>query len=179
MPNEPDESESDFLDTEVVQGEIIEHPNGELEVINPKAPPNKLTVAEKQRQAVALRLAGASLVSIAKQLGYANPSGAHQAVKAGMKEMRHEGQADYRDVTMARLENIILMNWPKAMKGDERAQVIVLQTIQQQRQMLGLDNVPLDEEQSEGLFVVGGNKDQYIEGLRKARGSLTPGGKDK
>jgi hypothetical protein len=47
---------------------------------------NRISVADRQRQALELRRAGATLQQIADRLGFAHPSGAANAIASGLKK---------------------------------------------------------------------------------------------
>jgi len=144
---------------EIIHGDVIEHPDGSLDVVNPIAPNKDLTAREKQRTAMNLKMMGASYQTIADQLGYASASGAHAAV-------------DLRNMTYMQLQQILMVWWPKAIKGDGQATAIVLQIMDRVRQLFALDGLPVGEEiLADGVLTISGDKDNYIEAMRKMRQS--------
>lgn len=153
---------------EVVHGEIVITDDG-FDVQNPVHISPMMSAKEKQRQALALRLAGASYQSIADNLGYANKSGAFAACKAAMEGYVEGGATDLRNLLFARLEHIILLNWPAVNQKDGQATAIVLQAMDRITRLFGIEGLPMTEEAIDGVLKIGGNKDNYIEGLRRAR----------
>lgn len=157
-------------DREVVHGDIMEKADGSIEVVNPVPPSQTLSVKERQRMAMNLKMMGASYQAIADQLGYADASGAYQAVQAGSKAALKDSAIDLRNVTYLQLQNLLMVWWPRALKGDRDAGVMVLQIQDRVRQLFGLDGLPAAEEiQEEGVLVIGGTEDQYREGLKRVR----------
>jgi len=182
-PLEPDDDtevddEEDFIDVdgdeepeEILHGDIIEHPDGSVEVLAPVHTKQELTSAEKQRMAMNLKLMGASYAAIAKQLGYASASGAHKAVRKGMRNALQDSATDLRDATYMQLQSMLMVWWPQAIKGDAQASAVVLQILDRVTRLYGLDGLPTGEEIDEkGVLTIGGTKDNYIEAMRNARG---------
>lgn len=66
----------------------------------------KLTLAEKRRDALQLRLRGASYEEIALELGYANRSGPYKAVQAALTDVYREDAETYRELQMERLNTV-------------------------------------------------------------------------
>lgn len=172
----PDDEEVDA--PEVFKGEIVVEDDGSYSVPKPYND-QKLTTAERQRQAVQMRLAGASYRAIAQALGYADPSGALRAVRSGMKDLRQESAEDLRDVQLARLDSLLLVQWPDAVKKDSprhtEAVAITMQIMRDMRNLTGIDGMSLDEQIEVEGIIIGGNRDQYIEGLKKMRKQLEQG----
>lgn len=162
--------------SEVVFGEIVRNDDGTFQVSNPvNQKTAELTTAERMRQAVQMRLMGASYSAIAAQLGYADASGAHKAVQAGHKEARQDGATDLRDTILARYESLMLVHWPNALKGDLQAFAACMSINAAIIGLTGISGLPLEEvEQVEGL-IIGGSSEDYINGLRKARQQLKSG----
>jgi len=134
---------------------------------------------ERQRQAIQLKMAGASYTQIADQLGYASASGAHAAVKRAMEEVPNEEVDSLRQVDNARLNQMLLGVWGKAQKGDFGAIDRALKIMERMAKLNGVD-APTKSEITNigggttniGTIVIDGNKDSYIQALRKARGEL-------
>ena len=73
-----------------------------------------LASEERQRRAWEMRVAGASLLDIARELGYAGRSGALDGIERWREKVRLASSADVateRDVQMARLERLLLDLW--------------------------------------------------------------------
>jgi hypothetical protein len=162
----------------VIVGEIVQQDDGTMEVPLPIETPKgnrELTAAEKQRSAMQLRMMGASYAAIAQQVGYADASGAHRAVKAGMANARQDGATDLRDMNLTRLETLLMLHWPKALKGDETAAIMCLQIMDRIERLGGLSGLPIasanDDDGEDGVLVVGGNSEDYINTLRKQLGT--------
>lgn len=155
---------------EVLHGDIMQAPDGTVEIVNPVPIGQQLTSMERQRMAMNLRMMGASYQGIADQLGYADASGAYRAVQAGSKAALIDTAMDLRNMTLLQLQQLFLVHWPKAIKGDQQALVNVLQIQDRIRTLMALDGMPMSEGDSAvGVLVIGGDTDQYKEGLKKAR----------
>lgn len=99
-----------------------------------------LEVARKQREAVQLRIAGASLQQIADRVGYAHPSGAHQAITRALAEMLPDStRAEARRLELARLDRLEMNAWPRALGGDEKAEATILRCIGMRAKLQGLE----------------------------------------
>lgn len=102
-------------------------------------------VTDKERQALELRKAGATLDQIAKQLGYADPSGVHRAITRALEKIPVQAVADYRAIQNERLERLLLAVWQISLAGDLKAVDRALRILDQQARLLGL-NVPAKSE---------------------------------
>jgi hypothetical protein len=71
-------------------------------------------VAEKWAKALALRTAGATFDQIARQLGYASPSGAYEAVMSALKATLREPAESVRVMEVERLDRLMLGLWKAA-----------------------------------------------------------------
>lgn len=93
----------------------------------------------RQVQAVELRMAGRTLDEIATAVGYASRSGASYAINAVLKRTQKVPAEEYRSLNIERLNKIIQVFWPGMVTShDEKAAGIVLRTMAEQRQLLGL-----------------------------------------
>ncbi len=80
----------------------------------------RLEAEERQRRAWEMRVAGASLLDIARELGYAGRQGSLVAIEAWREKVRLASSADVaaeRDVQMARLERLLLDLWSARVKS--------------------------------------------------------------
>lgn len=93
----------------------------------------------KERQALDLRLAGATFDDIAERLGFADRSAAYKAVKRGLTSTLQEPADELRDVESARLERLLLAIWPAALDGDAKAIAQARGLIDQRCKLLGLN----------------------------------------
>ena len=95
--------------------------------------------ADKERQALELRKAGASFQAIADKLGYADPSGAHRAVVRALASTIQQPADELRPLEAERLDRLLLAVWPDACNGDDRAINRALQIMGQRAKLLGLN----------------------------------------
>lgn len=99
-------------------------------VVGPVSGAKAIAAAEKQERALNLRKAGATLTQIANEIGYATPSGAHQAIMAGLRTILPEKtRAEARKLEIARLDRLMMAHWQTALGGDKDASTIVLRCI--------------------------------------------------
>lgn len=116
-----------------------------------------IEAARKQGQAVQLRIAGASLAQIAERVGYADPSGAHRAITAALREMLPEqDRAEARRLEIAKLDRLEMAAWNRALGGDEpdKAAATILRCIGMRAKLLGLEApAQLDVRVREGELV--------------------------
>lgn len=94
---------------------------------------------ERQRQALELRKAGVSFEIIADRVGYKDASGAYRAVRAALKKTLQEPADELRMTEVARLDQMLLGLWPKAIKGDTWSVDRVLRIMERRAALLGLD----------------------------------------
>ena len=93
---------------------------------------------EKEAEVVKLRRGGMTWDMIAKQMGYANPSGAHTAY------VRACNRIVYEDVTLARQTEIDRLDiaqsriWNGVLKGDHASITVMVKLIQERAKLLGL-----------------------------------------
>lgn len=66
--------------------------------------PDSIDVIAKRAKAIELRVEGKTLRQIAEQLGYSHPSGAQQAIIAGLDEMLQEPADQLREIWNARID---------------------------------------------------------------------------
>lgn len=105
---------------------------------------NMLAAADRQRQALELRRAGAGYDLIARQLGYAGPPGAHKAVATALHRMLAEPAEDVRALELARLDRLQLAHWSRAIGTPETdpdpvATSTVLKIMERRAKLMGLD----------------------------------------
>lgn len=97
--------------------------------------------AERRKQVVQMRLAGASYQEIADALGI-TASGAYRAVKTWLDKTHSdtlESAEQLRDIENARLDKLILSAMPQAQKGHLQAIEVVRKLSESKRKLLGLD----------------------------------------
>lgn len=96
-------------------------------------------MADRQRKAMELKIAGATFDQIAAQLGYADASGAWRAVCRGLIETQRPVADEYRALTDRRLERLLLSVWPAAIAGDLKANEQARRIIADLRRLWGTD----------------------------------------
>jgi transposase-like protein len=113
-----------------------------------KSPRQRLTAAERRTQAMGLYLAGVDLGTIARQVGYANASSAHRAVRQAMNEStvreqlaRTEAAMDeQRQLALMRYDRLQAAFWGEAVKDkDKRAANIVIKCMQARDRLTGVE----------------------------------------
>ena len=103
--------------------------------------PRRLAAADKQRQALELRKAGATFHSIAQALGYATAQGALMAVEAGLRKTLQQPADELRRLDLERLDTLLLAVWPQARQASFGAIDMVLKILTRKAKLLGLDIV--------------------------------------
>lgn len=109
-----------------------------------KTSPRRLIAAEKHRQALILRMAGADFGQIAGKLGYKDASGAYRAVEAALKRVPEREVKNYRKLNLERLNSMRLQYWQRAREGDLEAMEMELKIQAREARYLGLD-VPIQQ----------------------------------
>lgn len=117
--------------------------------------PRAIKTAEREAQAVELRLAGVSLTQIAKSVGYTDASSARKAIMRVLSEMLpEETRQEARQRELATLDRLQAAHFGPAMVGDDKSARIVLSCVKGRRELLGLDApVQLDVRVREGELV--------------------------
>ena len=105
-----------------------------------KANKKSIEVREKDRQALELRKAGASYEVIAKQLGYADSSGAYKSIQRSMKSIIAEPTEELRTVEYERLNQMLLILWERVQQGELGAIDRALSIMDGISKMYGLDS---------------------------------------
>ena len=106
-----------------------------------KTSPIKVGAAEREKQAVQMRIAGADYQTIADALGMVK-SGAYKAVKRALEKTRKdtaESVEELRQVEAHRLERLIVSAMPQAIKGDVQSIEVVRKLSESLRKLHGLD----------------------------------------
>lgn len=133
--------------------------------------------AEKMRRAVELRKAGATYRQISEQLGYSSEKTAHKLVKDAIKVTLNEKTDELRTLQYERLNHMMLVLWPKVQSGDERAITTALGIMDKMDRLYGVEapqRIDVDHGVANAVFVVDGDKDNYIAQLRKMAGEIAP-----
>jgi hypothetical protein len=101
--------------------------------------PDTIAQAEKQRDALELRKAGATYDQIAKTLGYADRSGAQRLVRDAFARITRETSEEVLTLELERLDAMLLALWPKAKKGEAHSVDRVLRIMERRSRYQGLD----------------------------------------
>ncbi len=172
-------NEGQPLVPEVVYGRIINDGSdgGEIEIDNPVALRHKMSVGEKTRRAMALKLAGASYGAIAQQLGYNDASAARKAVQRGMKASLQENAGELRRIHYGRLEHMLMLIWADVNQKDLPSMSAALSIMDRMERLFGLNAAERLEVSSgkETVILADGDKESYINALREAGKQLVSG----
>ena len=158
---------------DTIYGEILNDGSdgGDIVIDNPVPLTVKMSSQEKQKRAIALKLAGASYAQIAESIGYADASGAYKAVSRGMKNSLQESAGDLRKIHYGRLEHMLMLVWPAVNQGDSSAVSSALQVMDRMERLYGLNEaqkVDITAGARETIIVADGEKSEYIKALREA-----------
>ena len=176
----PEPEDADRLTTadgasadDLIYGRIVDDGSdgGEIVIENPVPLTVRMSSKEKQKRAMALKLAGASYAQIADNLGYADSSGAYKAVSRGMKNALQESAGDLRKIHYGRLEHMLMLVWPAVNQGDSRAVNSALQVMDRMERLYGLNEaqkVDITAGARETIIVADGEKEAYIKALKEA-----------
>ena len=115
--------------------------------------PKRARPSDRRRRALELRLQGLTLAEIADQVGYASPSGAYAAVKRALDAEAFDEAAEFRKLHIARLEALIAGIWNLAREGKLGAVDRVVNLLEREAKLLGLDLTPQSHEPPEELPV--------------------------
>ena len=143
---------------------------GDIEVSNPVVNKRNVSVGEKTRRAMSLKLAGASYASIAESLGYADASGARKAVMRGLESGLQENANELRQIHYGRLEHLLMLLWSDVNNKDLASMNTALSVMDRMTKLYGLD---APEELTvragkETVIVADGGKEDYIAALKEA-----------
>jgi hypothetical protein len=110
--------------------------------------PRRLRAAEKQRQALELRIAGATLELIAAQVGYKDSSGAYRAIQAALKSTLQPPAEELRRLQYERLERLYAAAHRKAVganqgEPDYEAMDRAIKVVQRINALYGLETTKL------------------------------------
>ena len=176
----PEPEDADRLTTadgasadDLIYGRIVDDGSDGKEIVieNPVPLTVRMSSKEKQKRAMALKLAGASYAQIADNLGYADSSGAYKAVSRGMKNALQESAGDLRKIHYGRLEHMLMLVWPAVNQGDSRAVNSALQVMDRMERLYGLNQaqkVDITAGARETIIVADGEKEAYIKALKEA-----------
>ncbi len=104
-----------------------------------KASANRIAAAERQARALELRKAGLGYAAIARQLGYAGPSGAYKAIMTAPQALTREPAEELRTLELARLDDLLAGLWADARQGHVLKIDRVLKIMARRAALPGLD----------------------------------------
>jgi hypothetical protein len=100
-------------------------------------------VIQRYADAVKLKVGGSTYSEIAVALGFASKASAQKAVQKGLAEsLINAGSDRLRTLELERLERLHASRWEKALDGDDAAYGLVLRTMRQRAELMGL-NAPV------------------------------------
>jgi hypothetical protein len=94
---------------------------------------------EKERKVVDLRHMGITFEVIAKEVGYASPSGAYHAYERALARYPKETIDRKRELAETRIERLLAGVWTKALRGEIPAIMATIKIFERQAKLLGLD----------------------------------------
>lgn len=104
-----------------------------------KIHPDYVNQAEKQHEALQLVKQGYHLPEIAQKLGYAGKQGAHELIKAALKQLVHVPAEEVRQIALARLDHWLTRIAKKIEAGDLKAIQVGLKIEERRARLEGLD----------------------------------------
>jgi len=158
-------------------GEILHDglDGSEIEVRNPTHVPRRLSSKERQRQAIALKLAGASYVQIAAKLGYASTETARSIITKGLDASLQENAKELRKIHYGRLEHMLMLVWPRVNTGDQSSIQTALTIMDRMERLYGLaapQKIDVNHGVRETIIVADGDRDNYLRALQEAASAI-------
>jgi len=99
---------------------------------------DKFTAEWRIQQGIEMRKMGVDYGFIAKELGYADRSGAWRAVNRGMKRVTYEHAKAYQESALVDLDIMYDKLWPRLGTGGYRVADQLLRIIDQRSKLIGL-----------------------------------------
>ena len=99
--------------------------------------PRRIDAAVKQAEALAMCRAGGTYEMIARELDYADPSGAWRAVHAALKAIVAPEVQEFRILQMDRLRSLLLGLWDK--KADPKNTLAILRIMERMDKLMGTE----------------------------------------
>lgn len=130
--------------------------------------PTRIRSSQRQAQALELRKAGATYQAIADQLGYASAGSARESVKSALDKAIREPAEELREMELERLDQLLLVHWPKAMAGDNVSFNNVMRLQNRIAELAGYDRATKGGDVT-NVVMIGGDSDDYIGALQKLR----------
>ena len=113
--------------------------------------PKRARLTDRRRRALELRMKGLTFSDIARQVGYASPSGAYEAVRAALNSDAGVANDEFRKLHLARLEALLKAVWDTASRGELGAIDRALRVLDWEAKLSGLDLPRQPEEPPEEL----------------------------
>ena len=104
--------------------------------------PRNLAARMRGQQAIKLRMAGANLDDIARQLEFKSPAGAYKSIMRELEATAQdmgEGTEAVRQLELKRLDQMQFPLWPAVLSGDTTATTTALRIQERRASLLGLD----------------------------------------
>ena len=101
-----------------------------------------IAVRQRGQEAIKLRMAGATITQIARQLGYANESGAYKAIMRELEQTAQdmgESTEAVRQLELKRLDQMQFPIWNQVLSGDQGAIGTALRIQERRASLMGLD----------------------------------------
>ena len=99
---------------------------------------NRTLSEHRAARAVELLLEGMTYDQVARELGFADPSGAWRAARRCLKHRQEVAADKYLNGGLVDLQILVEQNWPRAVGGDLRAAELVMTALERQRRLLEL-----------------------------------------
>jgi hypothetical protein len=136
------------------------------------APGHRERVAERQADAMRLRVAGASFAQIARQLGVSKQQAFRDTRRALDETLAHrDGSADsYRELELSRLDALLVACWKFATAGSAEHVRACVRIAERRARLLGLDASVRQQIEMKGgpAIVVNNNDNRPYENLSDA-----------
>lgn len=101
--------------------------------------PGRVAVMERTIEAIEMRKRGLTWSSIAKKLGWADPTGPRKAVRIYLENQLNEGIIEMRAIENERLDALLEALWDRAVAGELDVVDRVLRIAQRRATLNGLD----------------------------------------
>jgi hypothetical protein len=140
--------------------------------------PSRVRAAERRRDALNLRAAGANFRQIAASLGI-SVAQAYNDVSSAMAEVTRPAAEEALALDLERLDAMQMSLWPAVRSGDIQAVNAVTRIVELRQRLFGnlrsagvTVNTTVPQLPQGAVIMIGGSKSEYIDGLRRARGEL-------
>lgn len=108
----------------------------------PPSRAKRASVAERRGKAIAMRLAGVPLDTIADRLGYSGRAAVSKDIARALEQYQREVNTNVAEliaVELGRLDRLSAGHWAKATQGDPRAAEVILKCMAHRAKLLGLE----------------------------------------